>query len=110
MKDPMVCTNCGHVGSPKEEIPGSIWITLILLCFFILPGIIYEIWRNSGTKKVCKLCGNANLVPIDSPNAIKMLESQGKTPASVRASLPKQQESTLKKGVKKLYGILVAKE
>ncbi|MDE2173260.1 MAG: hypothetical protein KGJ31_01490 [Patescibacteria group bacterium] len=93
-KDLMVCTNCGHVGSPKKEIPGSIWITLILLCFYILPGIIYEIWRNNGTKKICTLCGSANLVPIDSPNAIKILESQGETPASVKANLPEQENES----------------
>lgn len=74
MKDEkLLCVNCGFVGEPKKEIPGSIWITLILLCFYIIPGIVYEIWRNNATKHICPMCGSANLLPLDSPNAKKIL-------------------------------------
>ncbi|MFB6328957.1 hypothetical protein ACVCFZ_01100 [Acinetobacter variabilis] len=49
------CLVCGHVGSTKTK--GSFAITLILLWFAILPGIIYEVWRRSGGK-VCSACGS----------------------------------------------------
>lgn len=52
------CSTCGHIGEPK--IKGNIIITIILLFFGLLPGILYEIWRRSGGK-VCSNCGSLNI-------------------------------------------------
>lgn len=49
------CNVCGYVGEPKTK--GSFLVTIILLCFGVFPGIIYEIWRRSGGK-VCGSCGS----------------------------------------------------
>lgn len=53
------CRNCHKCGVSKPQ--GTVWITLILLLFYIIPGIIYEIWRNSGMG-VCGACGNSNII------------------------------------------------
>lgn len=54
------CNNCGHIGWSKPK--GSIVITIVLALFFILPAIIYEIWRRSGLG-VCENCGSSLIKP-----------------------------------------------
>ncbi len=49
------CTACGHVGEP--QLKGSIVITVILLFFGFIPGVLYEVWRRSSAK-VCQNCGH----------------------------------------------------
>ena len=54
----MICPNpnCGYKGRSKRKARGSIIIALILLCFFIFPGIIYLIF-TSGYRYYCPECG-----------------------------------------------------
>lgn len=47
--------------------------------FFIIPGLIYSVWRQSSYHKACPVCGGTNLIPIDSPVGQKLLKEQGKT-------------------------------
>jgi hypothetical protein len=70
----IICRNCGNIGFSKEVIKGSLWITIILLFFYILPGIIYEIWR--GTTKVfcCPKCNSQSIIPANTPAARKIEE------------------------------------
>lgn len=65
-----VCTRCGHVGSTGTETPGNLLIEIILWLFFLIPGLIYSIWRISKRHHVCRSCGvGAGLIPATSPNA-----------------------------------------
>ena len=69
-----VCTACGHLGTPKTHTEGSILIEIILWCTFLVPGLLYSLWRmTSGRKIVCEKCGNSTLVPKDSPMGRKIL-------------------------------------
>lgn len=68
-----VCLNCGSVDKSKTKVKGSIGIEIVLWIFFIVPGIIYSIWRWSSVYKVCRVCGNANIVPMDSPKGREMI-------------------------------------
>lgn len=52
------CHSCGRIGEPK--IKGSIIVTIVLLLFWFVPGIIYEIWRRS-SGKVCTYCSSENI-------------------------------------------------
>lgn len=54
------CNNCGSVG--VSLLKGSTWITVILIFFYIIPGIIYMIWRRSGLG-ACGVCKSVNLKP-----------------------------------------------
>lgn len=57
------CIACGHVGATK--LRGNIFITIILLFFWIIPGIMYMAWRRGGS--VCSACGSNNVklfIPI----------------------------------------------
>ena len=62
-----VCTTCGHHGQAKTRVRGSIWIELVLWVCFIVPGLIYSIWRLTTKQKICSSCGASNLVPPESP-------------------------------------------
>ena len=65
----LVCTQCGYVGEPKGAIGGNGCIEVLLWFFFIIPGLIYSIWRSSSRYKVCPKCGNSSFIPTDSPRA-----------------------------------------
>lgn len=66
------CTTCGNQGKGASTTRGSILIELILWCCFILPGLIYSLWRLTTRAAVCSKCGAATIVPADSPVAQKM--------------------------------------
>ena len=70
---------CGHISSPKTAIKGNGLIEIFLWFFFIIPGIIYSIWRSSSRYKVCRKCHGTNLIPLDTPVGQKILQDQGKT-------------------------------
>ena len=53
----MICPNpnCRYEGRPKKKSRGSFIVGLILLCFFILPGILYFMFK-SGYRYYCPTC------------------------------------------------------
>lgn len=53
------CQTCGYVGGAAKK--GSTLITIILLCFYIIPGLIYFFWRRS-TNSVCPKCKSSHIV------------------------------------------------
>ena len=54
------CNKCKQCGESK--LKGSGWITLILILFYIIPGVIYMIWRRSGLGE-CKFCSSSDVIP-----------------------------------------------
>ena len=63
----MICLECGTVGRTKTRTKGSILIELLLWCCFLVPGLIYSVWRMTTRQRVCKCCGSTRVVPITSP-------------------------------------------
>jgi len=68
-----LCVNCGHQGKPKLLTKGSFGIEIVLWICFIIPGLIYSIWRQTTKYPACPTCKSANLIPLDSPAAQKIL-------------------------------------
>lgn len=64
------CLTCGTEGVPKDETPGSLTIELILWLCFVIPGLIYSIWRMTTRHAVCSACSSRNIIPTDTPAAI----------------------------------------
>jgi hypothetical protein len=63
------CTVCHSVDEPYRPIKGNGWIEL-LLYFWIVPGIIYSIWRRAGLRNpLCRVCGSPLVIPTSSPAA-----------------------------------------
>lgn len=73
MSDDRVCTACGYVGTPERVTKGSFGVELILWICFLVPGLIYSIWRITTRHDGCPKCGNQALIPKDSPMAQKFL-------------------------------------
>lgn len=67
-----ICPNCGYMGQAKKITKGSILIELVLWLCFIIPGLIYSIWRLTTKHLACPSCGATNMVPIDSPRGKKL--------------------------------------
>lgn len=58
------CPNCGYIGVASRvswDVSGCL-ITVILLCCFFIPGIIYMIYRDGvAATECCPKCGNTNI-------------------------------------------------
>ena len=63
----VVCADCGTVDTPTTETRGSIFIEIILWLCFLVPGLIYSIWRLTTRHKVCRKCHGKHLLPLDTP-------------------------------------------
>ena len=75
MSKKMLCFHCGTQAKPKLETKGSILIELVLWVCFILPGLIYTIWRHASRYEACPTCKAPNMIPLDSPRAQQILNS-----------------------------------
>jgi len=73
-----VCGNCGSATNGKNETPGSFLIEIVLWFFFIVPGLIYSIWRLTSRHRVCSECSANSLLPAGSPRARQI--AGGKSP------------------------------
>lgn len=75
----MVCTRCLESDLPRLVKPGSIFIELVLWMAFLLPGLLYSLWRISRQHDACQHCGSTELVETDSPRGIALLRQAEKT-------------------------------
>jgi hypothetical protein len=71
-KENYVCSSCGFVGSPEIKYKGSIWIEIILWLFFLIPGIIYSIWRVGSKFLRCPMCNGITIIPVNTPVGQKL--------------------------------------
>lgn len=57
-EDAFICANpnCDYRGTPKRIAKGSALVFILLLCLWIIPGIVYGIVM-SGYRYVCPKCG-----------------------------------------------------
>lgn len=67
MAKELICSACGTTGKPKTETRGSFFIEVILWLCFLIPGMIYTVWRLTTRRKVCRACSAHQLLPLDSP-------------------------------------------
>ena len=73
----LVCTNCGTVGEPVMVTKGSLLTEIVLWLLFLLPGVIYSVWRLTTRTNVCPSCGAGNMVPLNSPVGQKLRDQMG---------------------------------
>lgn len=74
MTKELICINCGYKGKPTKVTRGSIFIELILWPIFIVPGLVYTIWRLTTKYFACPKCNATDLIPLDSPKGKKFLK------------------------------------
>ena len=58
---------------PLRVVPGSCCMEALLWIFFLLPGMLYSVWRIAATKRVCRECGSTNFIPLDTPRGRALL-------------------------------------
>lgn len=57
------CRRCGSVAEPVMIWEGSMLLAWILFLLFLLPGLIYALWRYHRRFPVCPVCGSSNVKP-----------------------------------------------
>lgn len=77
MNQQRLCMTCGHVGKPRRATKGHFILELVLWLCFIVPGLIYSIWRLTTRHDACASCGATTLIPTDSPMAKAHFASSG---------------------------------
>ena len=63
------CRECGTVTPPKRFLPGSDGVEVALWLLFLLPGVIYSVWRRTSHYWGCGNCKSARIIDPDSPIA-----------------------------------------
>ena len=67
MEGEYICTQCRHIGDRELCSKGKTSVEVILWLLFLVPGLIYSIWRRTGRYCACPNCGNPSMVPLGSP-------------------------------------------
>lgn len=67
MAKTLICSACGTVGKSKTETRGSFFIEIVLWLCFLIPGLIYTIWRLTTKRQVCRACNGQEMLPLDTP-------------------------------------------
>ena len=84
MQDNMICEDCGHTGTAKKVISGSLWLEIVLYIAAILTAVptffvsllipfVYSIHRRTVSNKVCRKCGG-KVIGIDEPKGEELLK------------------------------------
>lgn len=89
-----VCTTCGFIGEPKKVTKGSFILEIVAWLFFLLPGIIYSVWRLTSKHTACPKCGNAAMIPLDTPLGRKLSGGAGTQSAEAQQKAIKKQAVT----------------
>ena len=80
-EESLICTTCGaQTDEPRLKTKGSFVIEVVLWLAFVIPGLLYSLWRQSTRQKVCPAYGNATLILANTPDRRKRAEqfSEGK--------------------------------
>lgn len=77
--DDVYCNHCGSVGYAKKRARGEGWITMVLLFFCVLPGLIHWLWRMTHRERSCPDCGSTDVLPADSPRAKDAIKTRFRT-------------------------------
>ncbi|MGH6888452.1 MAG: hypothetical protein ACREHF_04540 [Rhizomicrobium sp.] len=81
MATEVYCQTCGSVGKAKNQNRGSAFIEVVLWLCFLVPGLLYSLWRMGRIDRYCRTCRAPNPIPVDSPLAQRALN--GQTPANI---------------------------
>jgi hypothetical protein len=98
MENDQICTRCGHRGEARYDNPGSLAIEIVLWLCFIVPGVVYSIWRHAAAVAICESCGGREFIPANSPIGRKMVAEHSDAPASTPATSRRYRPTSGRKG------------
>lgn len=76
-KPDYICTSCRSVVKPDSRAQGSGGVEILLWLLFIVPGLIYTIWRGSKKITSCPICHAPNPIPLSTPAGRALSASAG---------------------------------
>ena len=68
-----LCTACLEKVEPEIVTSGSMIVELGLWIFFVIPGLLYSLWRLSSRHSECPKCGSREMIPLETERAKKLL-------------------------------------
>jgi hypothetical protein len=71
------CTRCYTVAVPRKITAGSTFIELFFWLLFILPGMLYHVWRHDNATYTCSSCGGRKFISPGSPRARLIAKALG---------------------------------
>ena len=84
-----ICTYCGYKGYPILVPSGHIFFEVVLWLCYILPGVIYSVWRRVRPKEVCPECNHPSMISAYSAKARQMMALANIDHVSKKIPLPK---------------------
>jgi hypothetical protein len=73
--DTYICTVCGYLGKPKQHTKGTFAFEVVLWFLFIIPGLLYSLWRITNKYRACPKCNSTAVIPLDTPNGQEIYKS-----------------------------------
>ncbi|MCF8724052.1 hypothetical protein LQ236_002072 [Nitrospina gracilis] len=67
-----ICLTCGCQRQPINVRRGHIAIEVLLYLFYIVPGVMYTLWRSVRRHDVCPKCRTPSIVKTTSPQAFQL--------------------------------------
>ncbi|MFA7174107.1 MAG: hypothetical protein WC340_12000 [Kiritimatiellia bacterium] len=67
-----ICSNCGSYTNGTSHTKGYFVLEIILWLCWVIPGLLYTMWRLTTRGKVCHLCKCDTLTPVNSPMGRKL--------------------------------------
>jgi len=68
-----ICQECGEIGWPRKIVPGSFLLEVFLYFLFVIPGLIYTVYRSSHRQEVCPVC-RARMLPLGSAGGHQVVQ------------------------------------
>lgn len=76
-----LCRACGNTVFPERSTKVNGCFFVLLLCFFIVPGILYLVWADGQPVSTCPRCQTKdNMIPLASPEAQRFLAAEHAPP------------------------------
>jgi hypothetical protein len=67
-----ICLVCGCQRVPVMVRRGHVIIEILLWLCYLLPGVVYTLWRTLRRHEVCPNCRNPSMVKTTSPQAFHL--------------------------------------
>ncbi|CAI2718679.1 hypothetical protein [Nitrospina watsonii] len=67
-----ICLTCGCQRTPINVRRGHVAIETLLWLCYIVPGVVYTLWRTLRRHDVCPKCRNPSIVKTTSPQAFQL--------------------------------------
>lgn len=80
----LICKDCGTSCDRGRRVTrGHLAIEILAWLFFLIPGIMYSIWRHYTRHEVCPSCGSRQLIDMQTPLGKRLALEVGNYEAQV---------------------------